>query len=252
MAVLLLGSVSCADKKQTENPFFSEYKTPFGIPPFEQIKEEHYIPAFERGMEEQVKEIEVIVNQTDEPTFDNTIVKYNFSGELLSKVNLVFSNLIGAINNENYQAIAREIKPKLTAHKDNILLNPKLFSRIKFLYDNRSQNDYNDEQLRVIEKYYNDFVRSGANLNAEEQEQLRELNKQMSLLVLQFNERILAETNDNFRLIIDNEDDLAGLPQFVIDGAAETAKELGMEGKWRLHCKSHHGYPFYNIPKNAI
>lgn len=246
MASMLLGSVSCADKNktETENPFFSEYNTPFGIPPFEQIKEEHYIPAFERGMEEQVKEIEAIVNQTDEPTFDNTIVKYNFSGELLSKVNSVFSNLIGAINNENYQAIAREIKPKLTAHKDNILLNPKLFNRIKFLYDNRSQNDYNDEQLRVIEKYYNDFVRSGANLNAEEQEQLRELNKQMSLLVLQFNERILAETNDNFRLIIDNEDDLAGLPQFVIDGAAETAKELGMEGKWAFTLQKPSWIPF--------
>ena len=246
MATLLFGAVSCADKSktETENPFFSEYKTPFGIPPFEQIKVEHYIPAFEKGMEEQAKEIEAIVNQTDEPTFDNTIVKYNFSGELLSRVSSVFSNLSGAINNENYQAIAREIKPRLTAHRDNILLNSKLFSRIKFLYDNRLQNNYNDEQLRVIEKYYNDFVRNGANLNAEEQEQLRELNKQMSTLRLQFNERILAETNDNFRLIIDNEAELAGLPQFVIDGAATTAEELGMKGKWVFTLQKPSWIPF--------
>ncbi len=244
MATMLFGLVSCTENSETQNPFFSEYKTPFGIPPFEQIKEEHYIPAFEKGMEEHAKEIEAIVNQTEEPTFDNTIVKYNFSGDLLNKVSSVFFNLYGAINNEKLQAIARDINPKLTAHYDNISLNPKLFQRIKSIYDHRLEKNYNDEQIRVIEKYYSDFVRNGANLDTNKQEQLRDLNNQMSLLGLQYNERILAETNDNFNMILDKEEDLAGLPQFVIDGAADAAKDMGLEGKWVFTLQKPSWIPF--------
>ncbi len=244
MAAIMLGSLGCQKGTDNSNPFFTEYKTPFGIPPFEQIKEEHYIPAYEKGMKEQTKEIEAIVNLSEAPTFENTIVALNYSGELLQKVGNVFDNLLGANNNDKMQEIARQIYPKLTSHRDNISLNPKLFQRIKAIYNDRANHQYTDEQLRVIEKYYLDFVRNGADLNEADQAKLRELNNQLSTLQLQFNERILAETNDNFRLVIEKQEDLAGLPQFVIDGAAETAKELKLDGKWVFTLQKPSWIPF--------
>lgn len=243
IATLALLTLSCTTPNNEQNPIML-MNAENGIPPFDKIKEEHYIPAFEQGMSEQIKEIEQIIGQIEEPTFENTILAFDKSGLLLNSVNSLFSNLYIAINNKKMQEIARQINPKLSQHKDNILLNSKLFSRIKYLFDNRDKNNYSDEQLRAIEKYYNDFVRSGAGLDSQKQTELRNLNSKVTLLNLQFNEHILAETNENFRLVIDNKDDLAGLPQFVIAGAAQTAQDLGMDGKWVFTLQKPSWLPF--------
>ncbi|MDY0280455.1 MAG: M3 family metallopeptidase [Salinivirgaceae bacterium] len=233
-----------------ENPFFSEYNTPFGVPPFEQINEDHYLPAFEKAIADHSKEIQAIVDQTDIPTFENTMVPMNYSGELLDKISNVFFNLQSASNNEKMQEIARIITPKLTEHSDNISLNPKLFERIKAIYNDIENQSYTVEQKRFIEKKYNDFVRNGANLNNEDQTQLRELNNQLSTLQLQFEENLLAETNENFSMIVENRDELVGLPQSVIDAAAETANAMKMEGKWAFTLQKPSWIPFLQYSEN--
>ena len=215
-----------------ENPFLKEWATPFGVPPFDEIQEDHYIPAVKEGIRIQDSEIQNIVESTEEPTFENTVLVLDKSGELLNKVASVFYPLNSANTNDNMQALAREISPLLTQHNDNISLNPELFARIKAIYEKRNELSLDAEQLRVIEKYYQDFVRGGANLSIEDQEKLRSLNEELSKLSLQFGENLLAETNRNFKLVIDSEEDLAGLPNDVIARAADDAKAFGEEGKW--------------------
>ena len=215
-----------------ENPFFNEWKTTFGVPPFNEIKEEHYIPAVTEAIEQNQDEIEKITGNTDDPTFGNTILALDKSGELLDKVTGVFFPLNSANTNDSMQAIAREISPMLTRHRDNISMNPALFGKIKEIYDKRNSLGLNDQQIRVTTKYYEDFVRNGANLSEENQEILSSINEELSKLSLQFGENLLAETNKNFKLVIDDEEDLAGLPEDVIMRAAEDAKSFGEEGKW--------------------
>jgi peptidyl-dipeptidase Dcp len=215
-----------------DNPFFKEYSTPFKVPPFDLIKPEHYLPATDSGIVEQVAEIAAITGNKAAPTFENTILAYDQSGELLSKVQNVFGALNSAATTPELQALARQITPKLTRHRDNINLNPILFQRIKSVYDNRANLGLDPQQLRLVEKYYQDFERNGANLSAEDQAKLRNLNEELSKLSLQFGENLLAESNKNFRLVIDNQADLAGLPEDVILRAADQAKTDKMEGKW--------------------
>jgi peptidyl-dipeptidase Dcp len=215
-----------------DNPFFKEYSTPFKVPPFDLIKPEHYLPATDSGIVEQVAEIAAITENKAAPTFENTILAYDQSGELLSKVQNVFSALNSAATTPELQALARQITPKLTRHRDNISLNPILFQRIKSVYDNRANMGLDPQQLRLVEKYYQDFERNGANLSAEDQLKLRNLNEELSKLSLQFGENLLAESNKNFRLVIDNQADLAGLPEDVILRAADQAKTDKKEGKW--------------------
>ena len=213
------------------NPFFTKYSTPYGIPPFEQIKPEHYKPAFIKGMEEQKKEIDAIVNNKKTANFDNTIAALDKSGELLRKVSKVFFGLASANTNAEMQAINREMSPLLSKHGDDITMNAGLFKRVKYVYDNQASMNLDREQKKLLDETYKDFVRSGANLDADKQEQLRKLNAEISMLQITFGQNMLAETNA-FKLVIDDKADLAGLPDNLIANAAEVAKEQGMDGKW--------------------
>ena len=213
------------------NPFLGKYTTPYGIPPFEQIKVEHYKPAFVKGMEEHKKEIDAIVNNKKTATFENTIAALDRCGELLNKVASVFYGQNSACTSDEMQAVSREISPLLSQHSDDITMNAALFKRVKYVYDHQSEEKLDKEQKKLLEETYKSFVRSGANLSADKQEQLRKLNQEISMLQLTFGQNMLSETNA-FQLVIDNKDDLAGLPQNLIASAAEVAKERGMDGKW--------------------
>jgi peptidyl-dipeptidase Dcp len=216
---------------QEQNPFFSEYQTPFGTPPFEKIKESHYLPAFTEGISQHQQEISSIVNNQESPTFQNTVEALENSGQLLTRVRAVFFNMISANTNERMQELAKEVSPMLSQHADDILLNENLFQRIKAVYDEKDQMDLTSEQQRLLEETYKRFARNGANLDEKEKAELREINKELSLLTLKFGDNVLKETN-KFELMIDNEADLAGLPDNVISAAAETGKERGKEGAW--------------------
>jgi len=224
---ILISSCSTTD----QNPFFSEWKTPFQTPPFQKIKEEHYMPAFEEGMKQQQQEIAAIVRNSDPPSFENTIEAMEKSGTLLTKVSLVFYNMNSANTTDTLQSIAKKVAPLLSKHEDDILLNDSLFMRVKAVYEQKDKLDLTIEQNKILEEYYKDFVRGGANLDEEKKVELREINKELSVLTLQFGENILKEDNA-FELVIENEENLAGLPQNVINGAAEAANERGHEGKW--------------------
>ena len=246
--------VSCNSTKETntamQNPFFSTYETPFEVPPFEQIKIEHFLPAVEEGIKQQQVEIEAITNNTEAPDFNNTILAFDQSGELLSRVTTVFSNLNSANTNEEMQALARQISPKTTEHRDNIMLNKALFERVKAVYEAREISGLDAEQKRVVEKYYKDFERNGANLSDQDQEKLRALNQELSTLSLKFGENLLAETNKNFKLIVEREEELKGLPAAVITAAADEAKKAEMPGKWVFTLQKPSLIPFLQYAEN--
>jgi peptidyl-dipeptidase Dcp len=229
--------------KTEDNPFFKPWGTPFETPDFSKIKTTDYLPAFQEGIRQHAGEIDAIVNNPDAPTFENTIVALDRSGNLLATVSGVFFNLTSANTSEELQNIAKDVSPLLTTHYDNILLNEKLFKRVKVVWDNRANITLNSEQSMLLEKTYKQFERGGANLPPEKQAQLREINKELSLLSLKFGDNQLAETS-NFKLVIDNKEDLAGLPQFVIDAGAEAAKADSLEGKWVFTLDAPSRYPF--------
>jgi peptidyl-dipeptidase Dcp len=232
-----------------ENPFFGEYKTPYGAPPFDQIKAEHYMPAFLEGIRQQKLEIDRIANNKSAPTFENTLVALDQSGELLRKVSLVFFSLTEAETNDVLNDIAEKVTPILSDHNDNLYLDAKLFQRIKTLHDKKTSLRLNGEQERLLDETYKEFVRSGAALSATDQIRLRELNKELSLLTLKFSDNVLKETNA-FKLVIDNKADLAGLPQSSIDAAAEAAKDAGLTGKWVFTLHKPSLIPFLQFAEN--
>ncbi len=247
--MLIVGNANSQESKRT-NPFLSEYTTPFKVPPFDLIQNEHYVPAFKQGIEEQASEIEAIVNNSEAPTFENTVLALDKSGNLLSKVSSVFYSLNSANTSPELQAIAREISPLTTAHRDNISLNDKLFQRIKAVYLGRDEAGLSNLQKRTVEKYYNDFVRNGADLNDTDKAKLREINQKLSKLGLKFGENLLAETNKNFKLVIDKEADLAGLSKGIIDAAANDAKQFGLDGKWVFTLQKPSLLPFLQYAQN--
>ena len=214
-----------------DNPLLITFNTPFGVPPFEQIKPHHYLPAFETGMQEHLKEVDAVINNPEEPTFENTIVALDKSGEVLARVSRIFFSLAEANTNDSLQKIQVEISPKLSAHYDAINLNPKLFARIRTVYENQKKFGLDATQTYILENLYKGFVRNGANLSPEKQEELKKLNSDLSVLCVQFDQNVMAETN-GFKLVIDRKEDLAGLPEGAVAGAAEAAKAAGMEGKW--------------------
>lgn len=232
-AAILFWSCSMIKKEplKDQNPFLFEYNTPFKVPPFNKIKEKHYLPAFKEGIKQEQEEIEVIANNSEAPTFENTIEAMEGSGALLTRVNDVFYNLTSAHTNDELQDIAKEVAPLLSRHQDDIILNDKLFQRVKVVYAQKDGLNLTVEQNTLLEKYYKDFVRGGANLDEENKAELREINEELSLLTLKFGENILGE-NNAFELVIENEADLAGLPEAAIIGAAEAAEERGHEDKW--------------------
>jgi peptidyl-dipeptidase Dcp len=239
---------SC-NKTDTMNPFFSEYDTPFGVPPFDKIKNEHFSPAFMEGIRMQQAEIDAIVNNSDAATFENTIEALENSGELLAKVSTVFYNLNSANTSEELQNIAKELSPEMSKHSDNISLNEKLFERVKAVWDAKESLNLNSEQAKLLEKTYKSFVRNGANLSEDQKNEMRAINSRLSLLSLQFGQNVLAETNA-FTLLIDNENDLAGLPSDLIESAATDAKTAGNEGKWLFTLQNPSVMPFLQYAEN--
>jgi peptidyl-dipeptidase Dcp len=228
---LFCGLSLSADQNNMDNPFFKEWTTPFQTPPFDEIKVEHYMPAYEEGMKRQKAAVDAIVSNTDAPTFKNTIEAMEKSSEFLTRVDYVFQSLNDAITNDEMQKVANTVAPMLSKHNDDINLNPKLFERIKQLYKQKSKLNLTTEQKTVLKNYYRDMVRGGANLNDKDKEKFRKINEELSVLSVKFSQNLLKETIA-IGLVIDNKDDLAGLPQDVINSAAEMAKEKGMEGKW--------------------
>ena len=215
--------------EQKENPFFAEeYNTPFEVPPFDEIDNEHFLPAIEEGIKRHKAEIEAIVNNPEEPTFENTIVAYDKAGEMLSRVNSVFGGLRSAETNPRMQEIARETTPMLSAHSNSIRMNMDLFERIEAVYEQREEMDLDQEQMRVVEMYYRDFERSGAALSDADRERLGEINERTSMISLQLGENVLAETNA-FQLKLETEEDLAGLPESVRSSAADAAESAGVD-----------------------
>ncbi len=233
--------LSCAAKDQ--NPFFSEFDTTFGVPPFDKIKEEHYIPAFTEGIRVHDEEIAAIINNSDPPTFKNTIEALETSGSMLTRVANVFFALNSANTNETMQGIAKEVGPRLAEHQDNISLDEDLFRKVKAVYSKIDESGLDTAQRRLLEDYYKGFVRGGADLDEEGKAKLREINQELSLLGLQFAENVLKETNA-FELVIDKEEDLAGLPDVIIAGASEAAAQKGYEGKWLFTLQKPSMIPF--------
>ncbi len=230
LALFIINTYS-QDKNNMDNPFLKEWNTPFKTPPFNEIILDHYMPAFEAGMKQQINSIDLIINNGEKPSFENIIQALEKSGELLEKVNNVFSSLNEAITNDEMQKIAQTITPMLSKHNDDIILNPKLFDKIKQIFNAKNTLGLSTEQNTVLENYYLNFVRGGANLNEEGKDKLRKINEELSLLTLKFGENLLKETIA-IGLLIENKDDLAGLPADVIQSAAEMAKSRGHEGKW--------------------
>ena len=214
-----------------ENPFFKEYETPFKVPPFNKIREEHYLPAFKKGIKENQLEIETIINNAERPTFENTIEALEFSGRLISMVAYVFYNLLSSNTNDQMQKISEQAAPLLSKNSDDILLNEKLFEKVKSVYVEKEKLTLTGEQAKLLEETYKDFVRNGANLNKEEKEKLRKINEELSVLILKFSDNILKETN-LFKLIIESPENLTGLPESVIQNAKEEARESGFKEKW--------------------
>lgn len=242
----------CACEQQSEtNPFFADFQTEYGAPDFNRIRTEHYEPAFLKGMEEQNAEIRAIVENQEEPTFENTVVALDNSGEILSRVSGVFFALIEADTNDSLTALNEKIAPMLSEHRDNMYLNQGLYERIATIYQQEQdgQITLTTEQRRLLDKYYKAFVRSGASLDSEKQVRLREINKELSSLGIAFSNHLLNE-NNAYRLVIENEADLAGLPEWVKLGAADEAKAAGMEGKWLFTLQNSSRLPFLQYADN--
>lgn len=250
--MMSLGSCNQMEQKKDvvrNNPLLEKFDTPFGVPPFREIQLQDYLPAFQVAMEEQNAEIEAIVNQPEAPDFYNTLEAMAYSGELLDQVAAIFFGQLSANTSTEMQDLAEEISPLLSEHSDNISLNPGLFKRVKAVYDQQDKSQLSDEQEFLLENVYKDFVRSGANLPAEQQTELKDINQQLSMLTLKFDQHVLDE-NNAFQLVIDNEADLAGLPASVVQMAAQQAAEAGEAGKWVFTLQKPSMIPFLQYADN--
>ena len=239
---------SCTTQTET-NPFLSEFQTEHGVPPFDKIKLEHYEPAFLKGIEEQNANIDAIVNNSEAPTFENVIVALDNSAPILDRVSAIFYNMTDAEKTPGLNELSIKIAPTLSEHSDNISLNQELFKKVNAVYQQKESLKLTTEQERLLEETYKDFVRSGANLSPEKQARLREINKQLSTLGLTFSDNILNE-NNAFKLYIDKEEDLAGLPEWFRQSAAEEAKADGQEGKWLFTLGNASRLPFLQYSEN--
>lgn len=237
VAIIAIVLIMSACKKQeevkeavnNENPFFTEWTTPFGVPPFNLIKLEHYKPAFDEGLKQHQAEIEAITNSSEEPNFENTILALENSGELLNNVTLVFFNISSADGNSEMQAIEEEYAPILTKHFDEINMNEKLFNRIKIIYENREKLGIKGEESKLVEKYYKSFIRGGTNLSPEDKNKMKKINEELVKLTTNFGKNLLEE-NKKFKLIITNENDLDGLTETSKTAASELAKSENIKG----------------------
>ena len=224
-AGLVLAVIGC----KMENPLLTESTAPFGAPQFDKIRNEHYLPAFEQGIAEAKAEIDAIVANQEEPTFENTIEAMEYAGQTLSKVASIFYALMEAHTNETLQQIAEEISPMLTEYSMYVSLNNDLFQKVKAVYEKRNELGLDKDQMTLLEDSYKSFVKGGANLSDEDKELYSKWSEELSLTTLQFSKNVLAATNA-YTLHITDEADLGGLPEFVKTMGAETAAEKGLEG----------------------
>ncbi len=249
--MLLINFNNQVQSQSPDNPFFKKWETPFQTPPFNEINHQHFLPAFEEGIRQQNQEFAAIINNPDKPTFDNTITAIEASGLLLTQVNKVFSSLNGTDTDDEMQKIAERSTSMLSKHSDDFYLNEKLFQRIKSLYDEKETLNLTTEQSRLLENYYVDFVRGGANLSSEEKEKLRKINDELSQLILKFGDNVRKE-NNKFELIVDNKEDLAGLPDASIQAAEEKAEVKGLKGKWLFTIDKPTLIPFLQFSENRV
>ena len=245
LILLAFFSFGCSNSmEKSMNPFFTDYDAPYQIPPFDEIKEEHYMPAFDKGMKEQLEEIDQIANNPEQATFENTLVELERTGKTLSKVADVFFNLLSSNTNKQMDKIAAEISPKLSAHRDAISLNKKLYERVNAVYEQRNALGLTTEQMRLVEETHKGFIRSGVQLDTSSMEKLTQINQELSSLSVQFDQNLLKETNEGYSLLIDDENQLDGLPEDFRDQAANLAEENGHNGKWMFKPTRVSMYPF--------
>lgn len=246
-----MSTMEAQKKEQNEviNPFFQPYNTPYNLPPFDKIKNEHFKPAILEGIKQHQAQIDKITDTTDPPTFENTILMMENSGEFLLNVNTIFSNLNGANTNDELQNIAKEVAPNLAAHNDTIYLNGKLFSKVKSLWNKKESLNLNLEQAKILDNLHKAFVRNGANLSDLDKDKLRKINATLSLTSLKYGQNILAETN-KYELVIEDLKDLSGLPQELITAAFADAKSKGYNEKWMFTLSNSSVIPFLQYSTN--
>lgn len=233
---------------QAQNPFLTKYTTPHGTVPFDRIKTEHYEPALKEGMKQQMAEVEAIVANPEAPTFQNTIVALEKSGETLNKVTTVLSNLLGAETSDELQAVAEKVMPLLSEHANNINLNSKLFERVKAVYNQKDKLGLNTEESMLLENTYKGFERGGANLTGEAKEKYRALTNELSTLSLQYSQYNLKDAN-RYELLLTREDQIAGLPESAREAAEHAAREKGKQG-WLITLDAPSYIPFMQYSDN--
>ena len=233
---------------QANNPLLEKYNTPHETAPFDKIKIEHYEPAIDEGIRQQVSEVEDICNNPELPSFQNTIVALESSGKFLERVTTIFGNLLSAETNDDLQELAEKIMPALTEHSNNINLNEKLFQRVKTVYEQKAKLNLTTEEQTLLQDTYDNFVRRGANLTGQQKEEYRRLTNELSKLTLQFSQNLLKETN-NYELLLTQQEQLGGLPESVIEAASQTAKEKGKEG-WLFTLSAPSYVPFMTYNEN--
>jgi peptidyl-dipeptidase Dcp len=248
MIAIMMFSVSAGNHKN-DNPFFMDWDTPFGSPPFDKISEEYYLPAYQEAIRQHQADIDAIINNPATPDFENTIVAYDQAGALMRRISPVFGGVRGAETNRKLQEIARETTPMLSAHYNSIRLNEKLFERIQAVYNNRQTLGLDKEQMIVVEKMYQDFERGGAALPEDKREEYKNISQRMSMVSLQLSENLLAE-NNAFQIVVEEESDLAGLPPHVIAAAAQEANRVGQNGKWVFNTSFPSRVPFLQFAEN--
>ena len=237
---LVLLAASCAENERPmsltsddQNPLMTESNLPYGMPHFDKIRNEHFVPAFEQGMAGQSAEIDAIASSDEAPTFNNTIVAMERSGQIYFRGRRVFANLTSAHTNDQLQAIQQEMAPKFSAHSDSILLNPALFARVEALYEQLNSLGLDAESLRLLERYHTDFVRAGAQLSVEEKTRLREINSGLAELRTAFGQNVLNEVN-GAAVEVESREELAGLSDSQIESAAKEAAARGLDGSYVL------------------
>ena len=232
-----------------DNPLLTESSLPYHVPPFDKIKDEHFAPAIEAGMRDQLKEVEVVANDSEKPTFDNTIVALERTGRLLDRAERTFSNLNACNTNPTLQKIDKEMAPKLAAHHDEIFLNPKLFARVQQLYDNRNHLGLDPESAYLLERYYKDFVRAGAKLSDADKEKLKKINAELATLQTQFEQNVLKEKNAS-SVVVDQKEDLRGLSNDQMASVTAAAKAEHKEGKFVIQLQNTTGQPLLGSLQN--
>lgn len=252
IASLLVGCNNETKKEEAvdlKNPLLAKYETNFEVPPFDLIKDEHFRPAFKEALKVHEAEIDSILKIDEPATFANTILALENAGQLLNRVSTVFYNLNSANTNDTIQAIAKDLAPVMSAHRDEINLNPELFKRVKTVYDQRANAGLDAEDQKLLEETYKGFVRSGANLKDEDKEKLKKINAELSVLSTQYGQNLLAETNA-FEMVVDKEEDLAGLPKELKAAAAAEAKAKEKDGKWLFTLQNPSVMPFLQYADN--